>query len=202
LASGNDNGAIVLWNLDSNRWRERACEVAGRNLTWAEWSQFLGDSKPYHDTCPDVDLYFSQKVIQADTYAQTGDKEQAGQAFAEVVEAAQDTESAEFNNVVCRYGSLDGFAEIVLPACEEAVDLASEDEDETQVGRYQDSRGVALALNDQPDQAIEDFGAFIDWATEKKRPQREVALRQKWIDDLKANRNPFDPDTLVNLRPN
>jgi hypothetical protein len=33
--------ATVSWTLDPNAWRRAACAIAGRNLTKAEWNQFL-----------------------------------------------------------------------------------------------------------------------------------------------------------------
>lgn len=40
----------VLWNLDIENWKVLACETANRNLTQAEWKQYLGEI-PYHKTC-------------------------------------------------------------------------------------------------------------------------------------------------------
>ena len=42
--------SLVVWSLDLAEWRRRACEVAGRNLTRAEWRQNIGE-QPYHRTC-------------------------------------------------------------------------------------------------------------------------------------------------------
>ncbi|QIX26437.1 hypothetical protein ncot_07345 [Nocardioides sp. JQ2195] len=41
------------WATDTRTatWHERACNIAGRNLTKAEWQRFL-PSRPYHVTCP------------------------------------------------------------------------------------------------------------------------------------------------------
>jgi WD40 repeat protein len=41
------------WTADTRTgaWAQRACTVAGRNLTPAEWEQFF-HSRPYHATCP------------------------------------------------------------------------------------------------------------------------------------------------------
>lgn len=41
------------WTADTrtDTWTERACGIAGRNLTQAEWTQFF-PSRPYHATCP------------------------------------------------------------------------------------------------------------------------------------------------------
>jgi WD40 repeat protein len=43
----------ILWNGDLERYRDALCPVAGRNLTHAEWRQFL-PGRPYQKTCPDL----------------------------------------------------------------------------------------------------------------------------------------------------
>jgi WD40 repeat protein len=40
---------VQVWNLDPAAWRTAACDEAGRNLTRAEWAQYLGGA--YHATC-------------------------------------------------------------------------------------------------------------------------------------------------------
>src|SRR5262249_24813437 len=40
-----------LWNADPAQWLALACQIAGRNLTRAEWHQYL-PSRPYQITCP------------------------------------------------------------------------------------------------------------------------------------------------------
>ncbi|MFQ5799364.1 MAG: WD40 repeat domain-containing protein, partial [Bacteroidota bacterium] len=53
LASGSDDGTILLWDVSLESWQARACSIANRNLTRAEWQQFLGDES-YRKTCPDL----------------------------------------------------------------------------------------------------------------------------------------------------
>ena len=43
---------IVVWDLDPDHWVEAACQLAGRNLTVAEWDQYIGDLARYGTTCP------------------------------------------------------------------------------------------------------------------------------------------------------
>jgi WD40 repeat protein len=50
LASGSADKTIILWDVDLDSWRERACQMAHRNLTRVEWGQYLGD-EPYRQTC-------------------------------------------------------------------------------------------------------------------------------------------------------
>lgn len=49
LALNGSNGT-VLWTLDPQIWRDRACELAGRNMTRNEWANVMGDI-PFRATC-------------------------------------------------------------------------------------------------------------------------------------------------------
>lgn len=40
LLGASDDGAVWTWTLDPDQWRERACLLAGRNLTSAEWDLY------------------------------------------------------------------------------------------------------------------------------------------------------------------
>jgi WD40 repeat protein len=50
LAAGYGRGQIMLWDINPDSWQQRACAIAGRNLTSDEWRQYLG-SRPYEKTC-------------------------------------------------------------------------------------------------------------------------------------------------------
>ena len=104
------------------------------------------------------------------------------------------TEDPRAANAVCWLGSVHGYAAVVMPACERAVELGPGD------GVYRDSRGLARALTGDPRGALEDFRAFVEWsrttaALEEFRPKRE-----RFIAELEAGRNPFDAATLEDLR--
>jgi WD40 repeat protein len=45
-----DSGEAWVWDVDPASWGARACQIAGRNLTEAEWSVDLPD-RPYQATC-------------------------------------------------------------------------------------------------------------------------------------------------------
>jgi WD40 repeat protein/DNA-binding SARP family transcriptional activator len=45
------SGKAIIWNVDPAAWKARACSVAHRNLTRAEWAEFLGH-RTYRDVCP------------------------------------------------------------------------------------------------------------------------------------------------------
>ncbi len=40
----------VLWSLDPQVWRDRGCELAGRNMTADEWAKVMGEAD-YRSTC-------------------------------------------------------------------------------------------------------------------------------------------------------
>jgi len=42
----------MLWDVDPAAWRERACAIAGRNLTREEWRLYLPAGEDYRATCP------------------------------------------------------------------------------------------------------------------------------------------------------
>jgi len=47
-------GMVSLWNFEPNYWSQLACERAGRNLSRAEWEQYIGNSLPYQAVCPNL----------------------------------------------------------------------------------------------------------------------------------------------------
>jgi WD40 repeat protein len=50
LVSGSDTGQVLWWDLSPDSFLEKACQVAGRNLTHAEWAQYF-PGEPYRITC-------------------------------------------------------------------------------------------------------------------------------------------------------
>jgi WD40 repeat protein len=53
FASGTTSliGTPMVWDTDPAHWVDIACRIAGRNLTRAEWTQYL-PGRPYQATCP------------------------------------------------------------------------------------------------------------------------------------------------------
>jgi hypothetical protein len=98
--------------------------------------------------------------------------------------------SAKSWETLCWFGSLWGDARDVMKACEQAVMLAPEDYG------IRDSRGLARALTGNIDGAIADFQAFVDLTPNMEKKSR----RQRWIDTLRAGKNPFTPEEIETLR--
>ncbi|MFN8413443.1 MAG: PQQ-binding-like beta-propeller repeat protein [Anaerolineales bacterium] len=55
VVSGDDNTARV-WTWQSNDLITNACRTMTRNLTRAEWSQYIGDALPYQAVCPNLPI--------------------------------------------------------------------------------------------------------------------------------------------------
>ena len=90
-------------------------------------------------------------------------------------------------------GSTHSRARDVLFAGERAVEM------EPRNGFYQDTRGLARALTGDTAGAIEDFRAFLEWGR-GQMTEELLARRETWIRELEAGRDPFDPETLEQLR--
>ena len=101
--------------------------------------------------------------------------------------------SANSLNTLCWRGSTAGHAARVMFACEQAVALAPRD------GGIRDSRGLARALTGDYPGAIEDFEYYVTWGA-KIRPPTRLAQRRTWIEELAAERDPFDAATLEMLK--
>ena len=100
------------------------------------------------------------------------------------------------NNALCRQLGVQRRPEEALPFC----DLALEREPD---GPARDSRGLVYGVMGSPDEAVADFRVFLDWvaASEKTtcRPHYRPS-RETWISVLETGGNPFDDDTLRDLR--
>ena len=49
ISSGLDD-TVIIWNVDVGSWKERACNIANRNMTCPEWEQFFNELH-YRSTC-------------------------------------------------------------------------------------------------------------------------------------------------------
>ena len=51
LGSASEDGTRTAWMMP-RYWVWEACQIAGRNLSRAEWDQYVGSDVPYVRTCP------------------------------------------------------------------------------------------------------------------------------------------------------
>lgn len=89
-------------------------------------------------------------------------------------------------NILCWYGSLWGYANDVLTACDRAVDLEPDNIE------ILDSRGLARSLTGDIDGAIHDFSTFIRETKDENRRYQ----RQNWVEMLRVGENPFTEEVL------
>ena len=54
LASRSGDNTIIPWDVSLEFWQARACRIANRNLTEAEWNKFIGPDISCERTCPDL----------------------------------------------------------------------------------------------------------------------------------------------------
>jgi WD40 repeat protein len=186
IAYGSDGSTLVSgsWDLSVRTWiagtetlSDMVCDTVLRNLSMEEWLRFVGEEVPYEQTCPNLPPGAGTSL-----------------AFAHAVASAIAGEDAAANNNVCWDGSLAGFAEIVRPACDRAVEL------DPNGGYAYDSRGLARALLGDYPGAIEDFERFVGWAKETGTAASMIGMREQWISELRAGRDPFDTQMLKELR--
>ncbi|HEU5100987.1 MAG TPA: TIR domain-containing protein [Roseiflexaceae bacterium] len=199
LATGDAASAVRLWPLDLPNLIEQACGAAGRNLNMEEWQLFYRQAD-YHTTCtrlPPHASYLDTLIGKSSAVAREGKIAEAVAGFAEArrLDPAYQI-GARAWNTLCRAGVLSGQVTAVLEACGSAVAQAPSD------GDYHDSRGLARALIGDPAGAIEDFAAYAAWAQAQDPEANKAAidLRQQWIADLKAGRQPLDAEALTALR--
>lgn len=190
MSKNRNNWPLILWDVDYESWQRRACDLVNRNFSDSEWQYYFPHQKTLRVTCA------IGAVREADAHAVRGEDQKASAVFAQAVSAAAFSKDAEINNRVCWYGSLDGFAGMVLPSCEQAVKLAKPD----QAGFIHDSRGVALAMTGHYPEAAREFEQYVEWAKGKAEYKEQSRRREAWISELKSGRNPFDQATLKALR--
>jgi tetratricopeptide (TPR) repeat protein len=100
--------------------------------------------------------------------------------------------SANDWNSLCWDASLhDRASAVVDDACQNAVAL-----DPNNIEAL-DSRGLALALNGQRQQAISDWTVYVNSRTV---PEDRKVLRRRWIERLRVGENPLSAQELNHLR--
>ena len=197
IASTTVDSRVIIWDISIQDWQTLACRLVRRNLSGPEWQQFFPD-EPYHLTCPDEPASVSgiaQISALAHARVNDGKSDEAISILQTALEWILPLNDDTTNNSLCWFGSLDGFAAEVMPACERAVALAPE----SRLAGMRDSRGLALALTGKTDEAIPDFQALVDWCKQNGCYDTDGSQREQWIADLKSGKNPFNEQVLQSL---
>ena len=108
----------------------------------------------------------------------------------------RDSRNAVINNTLCWQLGLQRQPTEALPYCDLA--LAREPD-----GPARDSRGLVYSLMGRPDDAVADFTVFLSWVDASSKPTCRPHFRpsrESWIRTLQSGGNPFDDDTLRELR--
>jgi hypothetical protein len=199
-----------VWDIRPAVWSERACGLAGRNLTEAEWQRYM-PGLDYHRTCPDIAIqpYAIGQLIHAVRAAKL-EQDMPGvvAAYQQTLSWVLQSDSATLNGYICWRGGLEeveGIASLALPACDRGVALA-----DARVKRYHyDTRGVTRAMAGDLAGALDDFRAYVvevkssaDYQKFQSYYDGEIAIHEVWILALEAGRNPFDETLREELRQN
>jgi WD40 repeat protein len=198
LATGSADSTARLWTLQLSDLMGLACNTVGRNLMYEEW-QWYFSTAPYRQTCATLPLHSSvveEMIFEADALALRGDAQAASAIYEEAFRLAEKTTNNRLYHLICQFGGTDGLPEVVLPACERAVELEPHNE------THRDSRGIARTLSGDYAGAIEDFAFAIDRWKERdsERFESPILEREAWIAELEEGRNPLDAETLAALR--
>ena len=108
----------------------------------------------------------------------------------------RDPRDPAINNSLCRQLGVQRRPEEALPFC----DLALEREPD---GPARDSRGLVYGVMGSRDEAVADFRVFLDWVDASEKPTCRPyyrSTRESWISGLESGGNPFDDETLRELR--
>ncbi len=140
---------------------------------------------------PSLRLDIAQDLLDlAEQLVKNGEIPQAVVRYQTAQKLASDLEISAYEwYTLCWFGSLHNHADEVMFACEKAVSVASEDS----IPLYRGSRGLARALTGNTIGAIEDFQTFVEsyYISEEVK-----APRQRWLDALRAGKNPFTKEEL------
>lgn len=202
VSSGNDKSVRVWQNFNYENWKDRICSVINRNLTYAEWQQFIKNSH-YQISCPNL-LLSNATVDQSIELAYDAHVDKnpivVNQIFKMVNTELITTNDPLLYNRVCRLGTLKGFAKKVLPICEQSVEMALDQKlNQDYLSDFYSNRGMARAMTCDFEGAIEDFNFYVN--AEKNDPLKAsfVQERQRWIGELENKNDPFDIDTVVKV---
>ncbi|RMD63301.1 hypothetical protein D6833_05815, partial [Candidatus Parcubacteria bacterium] len=172
--------AATMWQTDDLT--SEACARLRRNLTLSEWEQYMGH-RPYTQTCPGLPIPAASFWDTIDIIEQNLclDKPEIAAARYEVAVSLSLQARIDANNAykTCQYGTKEGFAEMVLPACDRAVELLQDKPFAL------NARGIARALTGDREGALEDLNAVVEeWEGSSWASRSRVAARSKQLIEI------------------
>jgi tetratricopeptide (TPR) repeat protein len=126
-------------------------------------------------------------------YIQQGERERWLEDLGRAMEL--DGDQAGTLNALCWGYALDQEPDLALPYCQQSLALDPN-------GFARDSLGVVYSQLGRLDEATQEFEAFLDWLQQEKGSVywRHGPVREAWLRELKAGRNPIDAEALEQLR--
>lgn len=197
LASGDRGGSVALWSVPALRdlpdVTSALCAQASRNIGMDAWRTYLKDA-PYRRTCPGVppgDGVVDGLLVDAWQRADAGDVAGARRLVVLAVGFSDGVTDAPTLRSWCRRAVLAGAGAEAMPLCERAVaaPLAKAD--------AREARAIALALRGRHAEAAADLRAVV---ADDALKYSDRVLREEWLRQLGAGRNPFNSRTLQSLR--
>jgi len=127
LMAADANATLTLWTLDADAFLSRACQIANRNLSRAEWHRYF-PGQPYRTTCaehprPPVDAAVLAEDVNALLAA--GEDEKAQTTLAEAVQELIASDDLSSVSSACLLGARPSLAETTQPVCAHLVELAA-----------------------------------------------------------------------------
>ena len=151
----------------------------------------LGDYSRAIDLAPDsATAYFNRGLVysELDEWGASLSDLRRAQALSPI--------DVTFNRVLCWQIAVSASPQDALPHCERAI--AHDPSDQSR-----EARGLAYARTGRTERAIADLEAFLGWVdASPKESCRDVfgASRADWVAKLRSGSDPFDPETLRELR--
>ena len=153
--------------------------------------QAVADFTKAIDLAPDNPLGYYNRAL---AHSEAGQWELSNSDLRAAQE--RDPRNPEINNALCRQMGVQRRPDEALPFC----NLALEREPD---GPARDSRGLVYGVMGSTDEAVADFRVFLDWVDASEKPTCRAYYgpsRESWISALESGGDPFDDETLRELR--
>ena len=143
------------------------------------------------DLAPDSPVaYFNRGLVYSEM-------EDLGRSISDL-RRAQDLSPNDvtFNSTLCWQMAVAGTPQDALPYCDRAI---AHDPS----GQAREGRGLAYALMGRLEKAIAEFEAFLAWVNTSPKDSCRSHYRpsrEDWIEELRSGNNPFDSETLPDMR--